>query len=253
MINLLIGSNKNYNMSNYKKSLIITLIFVVSIIVAGCKKTGEQIKNDEQNEKIENLGTLVDSIDNEIIELKKEVKDGLNESKKRIDKIEMSDVDNWITFKIEKLGMEFEYPEILGEAEYNQGTNYHILSFSNKDYSFSLSGVTKDFSAPRGATNRDMTGFEKDNNKYYINYIYRKIKIVPKKVINNNIILLDCMSYEEKCEFMGPTAALSSGSLGVVINIPEQEKYTGLFSSIGENSIPKKVFVGIINSIKFIK
>lgn len=225
-----------------KKYTIFVLTLFVLLIISGCAKRDDQkpdqtnnVQNNQEEQKKEESKTSeqnqVDSREN-------------NEIKP----LALDDIQSWKIFRNEELGIEFNYPSQFGEITLNYSETGLYGRFDNSFYIKSRANY-------KGGTEdrvSNVLNFEKRNNEYYINYISGSIKVVPKKIINNNIIFVDCLSYDTKCNLPGgPSIILPKGLLLGVANLEKDSfDFKAISFFVQDKEVSEEVFIKILESVK---
>ncbi|MFH1522581.1 MAG: hypothetical protein ABIE43_02040 [Patescibacteria group bacterium] len=169
--------------------------------------------------------------------------------------LKLEDVKVWKIYRNDELGFEFNYPDQIGELSYNKYNNQFIILPSNlvpnkNEYYFAIGGVTKNYSANKEGGSGTFSGFKKDGDKYFFEVIGDiSFEIVPKKVVSENVLLVDCMSYEEKCNIKGPSRSLLVNEQAGLINL-NHEKFNGLMFRSLKDRISEELFTKMLESFK---
>lgn len=165
-------------------------------------------------------------------------------------KIESAD---WKTYQNNELGIKLKYPESLGELSLQVYDTKLSGEFSNTPNALRIGGITKDYTAPRSGYYMDFSGFKKEDDKYFWEFVGDiTYPIEPKVIISDNILLVDCMSFEDKCVATGPSVSVSPGQLGGLINL-QKNNLPGLILIADKDIIDEDTFVKILSSFEFIK
>ncbi|MFH1089536.1 MAG: DUF333 domain-containing protein [Candidatus Uhrbacteria bacterium] len=160
--------------------------------------------------------------------------------------------NDWQVYQNDELGFKFSYPKSFGNFDFKVSTESVKGEFSNSS-ELMVGGITKDFSAPRSSSYMDFAGFKKEDDKYFWGFIGNDFSriIIPRKVISENIILVDCLSFEDKCVHTGPSVSLYEGDLAGLINLKD-EKFTGLIFKTSEENIGEELLTEILSTFEFI-
>lgn len=155
---------------------------------------------------------------------------------------------DWKSYQSNELGISFRYPAILGVADIKLHETQISGNFSMNSDALTVGGITKEYTAARSVYYRDFSGFKKEGDTYFFESVGDlRYPIQPKKIISANILLVDCMSYEEKCNATGPS--VSSGVAGL-INLPA-ENSPGMILMADGNVITEDTLVEILSSFEF--
>jgi len=155
-----------------------------------------------------------------------------------------SDIDtsDWLTYRNEELGFSFKYPSGLGELEEviisgDSGLKF-TLSTKNKPSSIVFSGITSDYSVPRGGSFSDSQGYEIDSKGQY-NFIFVGEKLIPftvKEVIEapiGNVVIVNQLRMENSLVSPG------RNNIGALVNL-EDGRFRGL--SVWSNSEEELIY-----------
>jgi putative hemolysin len=171
-------------------------------------------------------------------------------SEPNIDSIQETVVGDWVAYQNQELNFQFSYPKEFGDF------NLQILStqlrgnFFSQEAGFSVGGITKDFSSPRSGFYMDFSGWKKEGKNYFWGFVGDDYKsIVPKEIINDNVILVDCMSFEDRCHQTGPSISVSQGHVAGLVNL-EDDIYPGLIFYTSEEN--ENLLKQILNTFRFL-
>jgi len=159
-------------------------------------------------------------------------------------------VGDWQTYQNQELGFQFSYPKEFGDFTLQNYSTQLKGKFSNEEINFRVGGITKDYSSPREGYYMDFSGWKKEGENYFwgfVGEIYNPI--TPKKVLSENIILVDCMSFEDKCHQTGPSASVPSGNIAGLINLKEGNFPGLIFYTTQEN---EDFLLQILSTFKFL-
>jgi len=166
--------------------------------------------------------------------------------------------DEWKIYENKEIGVSFRYPNIFTRVD-TRITNGEtgriftgVLEFTPNHWIF-FGGVTKDYSASKGGSIISTHGYEKQGEKYAINFVWGKEEIVPNEFwpINDGkdqALVVRNTRIEQ---------ILSPESIAVFLNIPESS-FPGIVFEIassraGEPVDDKEVEIlrQIVSSITF--
>lgn len=168
------------------------------------------------------------------------------------------DKNYWQIYRNDDLKFEFKYPSRLGEFGFYIGPQ-SIGGFFPKNQNIGIAGRSENYYAERSIDISDFMGFEKKENNYYLKLKrgtesdpdWQEGPISPKAVISENILLVDCMSYIEKCKITGPSRSLARNDIAGLINLKNQ-KFPGLMILTKKDDIGEKLLLEILSTFKFI-
>ena len=150
------------------------------------------------------------------------------------------------------LGIQFTYPKSLGDLDLTVYDTQITGKFSNGPSNPSIGGITKNFSAERSSYYMDFSGFKKEDDKYLWESVDDHTALItPKVVVNDNIILVDCMSFEDKCKPTGPSVSIPEGYSAGLVNL-KRSGLPGLILIADGNIISEKALLGILSSLEFV-
>lgn len=145
--------------------------------------------------------------------------------------------DNWIVYKLKPLNLQFKLPEELNrksdwKVSEISGDSGKQICFSNEELGddkeckgkiLVISSTSKDFSAKRKLNFLDSQGFEKENEKYYVNTLSKKFELENVKLKsfenNENFKIIKVVGKENLLdEAQTDRESLENGYLWAIVN-----------------------------------
>ncbi|HBK35174.1 hypothetical protein A2239_03805 [Candidatus Uhrbacteria bacterium RIFOXYA2_FULL_40_9] len=156
-------------------------------------------------------------------------------------------------YQNDELGIKFSYPKILGELNIQLYDIQLNGVFSENSDALRIGGITKDYTAARSSYYMDFSGFKKEGDEYFWESVGNQTyPIEPKRVVDEDIILVDCTSFEDKCTPTGPTVSVPKGRVAGLINLPN-DSLPGMILIADGDVIDENALIEILASFEFIK
>lgn len=154
------------------------------------------------------------------------------------------------TYVNKDYGFEFKYPSEFGNLNLEIFSENIRGSFS-KNQNITISGITKNYQAEREGFYVDFREFKKEGDNYFWGFVGNDyFPITPKKIISQDIIMVDCMSFKEKCKQTGPSISIPEGKIAGLINL-KNDKFKGLILIADKDAIEEDEFIDIISTFNF--
>ena len=189
------------------------------------------------------------------------------------------DISDWQTYRNEELGFEFKYPSEFGEIVFEVAPEISLPVEGEKvgmkmegtfsESSLVFGGKTATYNnVSREITKINFKGYIKNDDGYFFGFnpyqdeLYGKM--TPKKIINNDVLLVNCESFAKRClivnTYMSRTVDEDiKHSMAGLINLKESE-FGGLMilaNSRYNNKYHKYMdedrFVEILSTFRFIE
>lgn len=211
-------------------------VFVTALIVGGSLYFWQKAQMDALRQEIQVLKTQ--NIEPATPEIKSEEDNNQLSSEK---------------YQNDELGIKFSYPKILGELNIQLYDTQLNGVFSENSDALRIGGITKDYTAARSSYYMDFSGFKKEGDEYFWESVGNQTHpIEPKRIIDEDIILVDCTSFEDKCTPTGPSISVPKGQVAGLVNLPD-DSMPGLILIADGDVIDENALIEILSSFEFIK
>lgn len=177
-----------------------------------------------------------------------------------------SESQDWVKFTINTLNISYELPKFMADKvgtmteKVKPGETGLILlvSPSKVNGGFYIGTTSVDFSEGRGGSYTDLQGFVKNGNEYSAKFVSGKIFKIPTELVteveNSQFRIIRIIGKNEtEGDFLGPVVGTpGEGSVGALINIPNNKTYTGLTVLMDLNQqYTIELFDQILSTFKF--